>query len=513
MAAPTISAPDEVSFTINEAFRTAGNTGDNAFKNIVISGDVDDVKVTGLVHGERYDFNDLTGALDIFATPITLISSQIWQIEVTGIPADGSPVVSKSIIYSYVSPLPELDFINLPSNTIISTPESNPASIMLGADFRIGVRHSIDSELEVRSLLIGFNQKEYVLPADQQEDYAAVEVFGSVNPADNHTQSSGAIVAVASNTGGKVEKRRAFNLSATGTIPAIPHLAVFRSVSAANIVITHPRNAILYGLLRYEYRRVSPNEETTWTSNGLSTTIELTGLTDVDYVYEVRPVGPSGASAATRISFSGYTSVSPSAPRADGIGFVDNGSNSYTFNFRAPLVAGASPITRYEWKQSTETEMDWRSVGLRLSFTATITTAVPFDVEIRAVNSDGNGEILTITVAAPTPSAVRNLGGNVTRIQAGTFIRGNLSFLAPAQSGLSRIIRYEARCNRPVRISAHGSIADTPNYWINIELALSHTLFIDGGVPGAITIDVRAVNSHGAGPYTSVNIPRSVGPF
>ncbi len=244
-------------------------------------------------------------------------------------------------------------------------------------------------------------------------------------------------------------------------------------------------------LTHYEYEL---DLSETWTSTGgKAPSHTVTGLTNGQtYTFRVRAVNSAGASAA-----SGSQSPTTTAPEAlQSLSFTP-GDQQVTLRWRAPANDGGEPITHYEYEQ--DGSGTWISTGgTATSHTVTgLNNGQTYMFRVRAVNTLGNGAVVTLE-ATPSPSSGRGGGGGGggpratvpsaprNLLAAGGDGQVKLTWEAPEDDGGSEITDYQYRINGR-------------NPWPSIgSTQTTHTL--TGLINGtAYVFEVRAVNRIGRG--------------
>lgn len=288
----------------------------------------------------------------------------------------------------------------------------------------------------------------------------------------------------------------ASTVTAKGTpeAPSITSLlAGDRTLSVAVVAGPNGGSAIT----NYEYSIDGGDTWTTRSPASAASPVVITGLTNgTTYPVRVRAANAAGAGDASSID-EGTPRTTPGAPVIDSETIVGIGGE-LDVEFSAPSSDGGSAITTYQY--STDAGATWRTRGtgttsspLRIS-TLSSDASTPlvggdtYPVEIRAVNAAGPGAasavadgITTTVPGAPLIDDVEVSDGSA-----------RVTFDAPSNGG-STIERYEYRLDG-------GSWTDTGS---------SSGVVLIGGLANAGTyeIELRAVNSVGAGPASS---PRTI---
>ena len=245
-------------------------------------------------------------------------------------------------------------------------------------------------------------------------------------------------------------------------------------------------------LTHYEYEQDGSG---TWTSTGRKTpSYTVTGLNNGQtYTFRVRAVNSAGPSAASGSQSATPTTTAPEALQS--LSFTP-GDGQVTLRWRAPANDGGEPITHYEYEQ--DGSGTWISTGgTATSHTVTgLNNGQTYMFRVRAVNTLGNGAVVTLD-ATPSPSSGRGGGGGGGLRQTVPSAPRNLTAVggegevvltwdAPEDDGGSAIRDYEYRI-------------DGKGRWISIgSTDTTHTL--TGLVNGtAYVFEVRAVNRIGRG--------------
>ena len=243
-------------------------------------------------------------------------------------------------------------------------------------------------------------------------------------------------------------------------------------------------------LTHYEYEL---DLSGTWTSTGgKAPSYTVTGLTNgQSYTFRVRAVNSAGASTASGSQSATPTTTVPDAPES--LSFT-RGDQQVTLRWMAPPNDGGEPITHYEYEQ--DGSGIWISTGSTdTSHTVMgLTNGQTYMFRVRAVNTLGNGAVVTLE-ATPSPSTGRGGGGGPRQTVPSaprnlTAVGGEgevvLTWDAPRDDGGSAIRDYEYRI-------------DGKGRWISIgSTDTTHTL--TGLVNGtAYVFEVRAVNRIGRG--------------
>ena len=249
-------------------------------------------------------------------------------------------------------------------------------------------------------------------------------------------------------------------------------------------------------LTDYEYEQDGSG---TWTSTGgKAPSYTVTGLNNGQtYTFRVRAVNSAGPSAASGSRTATPTTTAPEAPES--LSFTP-GDQQVTLRWRAPTNDGGEPITHYEYEQ--DGSGTWISTGSTdTSHTVRgLNNGQTYMFRVRAVNTLGNGAVVTLE-ATPSASTGRGGGGGggprITRpgapenlLAEGGDGQVTLTWEAPEDDGGSEITDYQYRINGR-------------NPWTSIgSTQTTHTL--TGLVNGTeYVFEVRAVNRIGRGRASS----------
>jgi hypothetical protein len=250
-------------------------------------------------------------------------------------------------------------------------------------------------------------------------------------------------------------------------------------------------------IIRYE---VCKEGDADWTDVEFNTSYTFTGLTNgEEYTFKVRAVNSIGAGEEASVTATPVAEpviAEPSTPRNLSI---DAGDGEARLTWEAPASDGGSPILRYEVKKDDDT--GWTDVGLSTGYTfINLTNGREYTFMVRAVNSAGAGPAVSIKAtpeAEPVitepeitepvitePGTPRNLSIIVGDEEA------RLTWIVPVSDGGSPILRYEVK-------------KDDDAGWSDVGLTTGYT-FINLTNGREYTFMVRAVNSKGEGPGTSI---------
>ena len=204
-------------------------------------------------------------------------------------------------------------------------------------------------------------------------------------------------------------------------------------------------------------------------------------------------------------------------PLAPGIDEVFPASGGFTVTWKAPDDTGQSDISRYDVRHilSSATDADkaddtkWTEENTgnpdTLQYTASgLTADVQYDVQVRAVTSEGDGlwsETETVTPKtdqAPTVETITPGNGTLT-----------VAWIAPTSTTLGTITAYDLRYGRGSPSSSWSVVADA---WTsgNLEYTIEPDPLLTNGV--AYGVQVRAVVGSDDKPWseTRTGTPRSV---
>ncbi len=219
----------------------------------------------------------------------------------------------------------------------------------------------------------------------------------------------------------------------------------------------------------------------------------ITELTNgAEYIIQVRAVNAQGNGA-----WSGSAAATPVAvPMAPTAFMLEAENMQITATWAAPDDDGGSEITGYklQYREVTDPEGSWLDVTTDSPITTTshtiteLTNGTEYEVQVRAVNAQGNGnpsEILTaIPVTIPSAPDAPTLTHGNTKLTA--------TWAAPDDDGGSEIIRYELQ---------YREVTDPEGIWLNVTTdseitTTSHTITeLTNGTE--YEVQVRAVNAQG----------------
>ncbi|MCU1415560.1 MAG: fibronectin type protein [Microbacteriaceae bacterium] len=223
--------------------------------------------------------------------------------------------------------------------------------------------------------------------------------------------------------------------------PTIVGNTVAGSDASLSAAFTAPDSTGGSPIIGYEY---STDAGATWLPRATGTTdspLVITALSSdgttpltngTEYYVEVRAVNAIGSGTASAVA-SGIARTVPSAPAISSL-VASNGSLSVTFQ---PGANGGAAITSYEYRLGTGSWSDTGSLGTTFSIGG-LTNGTAYDVQLRAVNSVGNGSAATAVSGTPV-----TLPGQPT-IQS--VVRGDRSLtvaVALASTGGSAVTRWE----------------------------------------------------------------------
>ena len=243
-------------------------------------------------------------------------------------------------------------------------------------------------------------------------------------------------------------------------------------------------------LTHYEYEQDGSG---TWTSTGgKAPSYTVTGLTNgQSYTFRVRAVNSAGPSAASGSQSATPTTTAPEALQS--LSFTP-GDGQVTLRWRAPANDGGEPITHYEYEQ--DGSGTWISTGgTATSHTVTgLNNGQAYMFRVRAVNTLGNGAVVTLE-ATPSPSSGRGGGGGLRQ----TVPSAPRNLLAEGGDGQVKLTWEAAENDGGSEIRDYEYRIDGKGRWISIgSTDTTHT--VTGLVNGtAYVFEVRAVNRIGRG--------------
>ena len=251
---------------------------------------------------------------------------------------------------------------------------------------------------------------------------------------------------------------------------------------------------------KYSYRAGTIGYFSDWTDVGnvLSTTVS--GLTN-DTLYQFRVLATNGVGDGS--SWAGPEDETPEAPITTPgaptglyVGVALNGIVIFTWD--APSDDGGATIEGYEYQyreEGTSTWSDWTYVTYRAALIMGLTNGTTYEIQVRAVNSEGSGTISDILRAIPValevrPGAPQNLSPTAGDGQVG------LAWDAPDFDGNTAITGYEYALDT----NNDGTWA----FGTSTGNGTTTSVTITGLTNGTeYAFRVRAVNNIGTGPYTS----------
>lgn len=165
-------------------------------------------------------------------------------------------------------------------------------------------------------------------------------------------------------------------------------------------------------------------------------------------------------------------------------------------SWTAPGSPGKSSIIRYEVRKDSEA---WISVGMNTTYTFTgLTNGTTYNFQVRAVNSDGNGAVVSINKAPGYPPGQPL---NVAAITDANQVA--LTWSAPSDPGTGGIAYYEVRSSYIIPIT-------NDIQWVIATDEYRHTFrkLNNGSI---YCFQVRAVNNYGyGGPSTLMATPAGI---
>ena len=192
------------------------------------------------------------------------------------------------------------------------------------------------------------------------------------------------------------------------------------------------------------YRRAGGSWER-WAHEGTGTTTTITGLAnDTSYEVEVRAVNSEGAGEWSE-GATGTPAAAAAAPAAPLAPRVAAGDGRLEVSWSAPADNGAA-ITGYEvrYRRAGGSWERWAHEGTGTTTTITgLANDTSYEVEVRAVNSEGAGEWSEGATGTPAAAAAAPAAPLAPRVAAGDG-RLEVSWSAPADNGAA-ITGYEVR--------------------------------------------------------------------
>ena len=302
------------------------------------------------------------------------------------------------------------------------------------------------------------------------------------------------------------------------TTPDAPAIASVTPGNASlTVTWTAPTNTGGSTITGYDVRHKltsAPDLDANWTevaNTGDDLSHMIDSLTNgISYDVQVRAVNVAGDGAWSATS-AGMPVETPGAPAAP---TVTAGVGQLTVTWTAPADVGGSAITGYDLRHKLSSAQDiaasWTVVvntGNDLSHTiSSLTNDTQYDVQVRAVNAEGDGAWSATTTgrprttpAAPAAPTLRPGNGQLT-----------VDWTAPADGGAT-IIAYDMRHKLTSAPEADASWVEVDNVWRIGPLTAAITGLANGV---QYDVQVRAMNSAGDGAWsaTSTGAPAATGP-
>ena len=204
---------------------------------------------------------------------------------------------------------------------------------------------------------------------------------------------------------------------------------------------------------------------------------------------------------------------SPTAPGAPGILSLTPGTNSLTVSWRAPLQTGGATITSYDLRHirsdaPNKADGNWRVV--RRVWTGTgglthalhsLTGSVPYDVQVRAVNSAGDGPWSLTRTGTPVSPLV--VPGSPIFVSASPGAGSlSVSWSAPPDDGGSTVTSYDLRHIRsdaPSKSDSNWTLSRR----VSTGFGALRYLLTGLAVGTRYDVQVRAVNAVGEGTWSA----------
>jgi titin len=269
------------------------------------------------------------------------------------------------------------------------------------------------------------------------------------------------------------------------TTPGAPALsAATGGVQSVDLTFSAPASDGGDAITGYE---VSQDNGSTWQPlSALAGTATVTGLADnTSYTFIVHAVNTVGAGPSSG-PLSATTATTPDSPTLDS---ATPGDGQVVLAFSAPTSDGGSAITGYTISDGVTTIS---ATSSPVTFTG-LTNGTQYTFSVTATNAVGSsGPSNTIDA---TPVAVNTLGApTITSATSYVDAYVHLTFAAPASDGGATITNYEYRLDGGSWVTGY----------FNPDTSGSNYVYTGCGFGGhSWTVEVRAVNSGGAGPASA----------
>ena len=285
--------------------------------------------------------------------------------------------------------------------------------------------------------------------------------------------------------------------------PAAPSISAITAGNASlSVAFTAGSNGG-YSISNYKYSTDGGSSFTACSPVQTTSPIVISGLTNgTTYNVQIKAVNSAGDGTATG-STAATPATTPDAPTINAI-TASNGQLSVAF---IAGTTGGSAITSYKYSTDGGTTFRIRATGTTASplvistlssdGTTALTNGTSYNIQIKAVNAQGDGSATGSTAATPyTISGAPTIGTATVSGVSGT---ANVPFTAPSSNGGSAITSYTAT-------SSPGGFTGS------LSQAGSGTITVTGLTNGtAYTFTVKANNAAGASNASSVS--NSVTPY
>ena len=312
------------------------------------------------------------------------------------------------------------------------------------------------------------------------------------------------MIAGTANTSVSTKHRLKIQTQTSGAVapPSTPSAPVSLKATVTDSSITVTWDAPLSDggepIIDYEVKLTGPSMYTTaWTSNGMTRSVTYTSLpTNTSFTVSVRALNIFGYGIEASISTGTSWSGAPSAPL--NLAMTTSTASSATVTWDLPESDGGYPISSYEYYTSVGGGSGWITSpnGLTRSLTISgLASGQSYILRIRAVNSKGSGAYSETTISTlGAPSAPQNL---VVTAQTDTTI--TISWSPPASIGGYAITGY--------KYSVTGTGIPGGVVWYTSPNGLTTNLTVTGLTSGGTySLGVRATNSYGDGPATTISV-------
>ncbi len=226
----------------------------------------------------------------------------------------------------------------------------------------------------------------------------------------------------------------------------------------------------------------------------------------ITYDVQVRAVNSAGAGAWST-SANGTPRTVPGSPT---ISQIEPGPRELSVYWNQPSDNGGAEITGYDLQRKRSLDPDvpgswtlvsgfWSGGNLNFSISSGLSNGTAYDIQIRAVNAEGEGVWSTSSDATP-----RTVPGRPNVTEVVSYFQGLIiSWQRPSATGGAVVTGYDLRRKRSSDPDEPGSWTEALDIWSggNLEYSLSGLL-----IDTPYDVQVRAVNAAGGGSWSS---PRS----